>query len=286
MNRSFSRANSKVHHGFTLIELLVVIAIIAILAAILFPVFAQAKEAAKKTQSLSNMKQLSLALQMYGGDYDDAYPTWSEYYGVSTNNYAGGPLAGVAPGLDSRDRYWDAKLSTYVKNGDPANGKYDGLWYSPGSQRNNTFRSYGMGYYFTYSRDPASPWYYRWLNQNQIAYPAGIVWAGESGSHGMMSRQINYDSYVQKHITPALYTREAPDRYSGGATYAYADGHAKFVVRSKYWAWPTPPQTNYSAYNGINYCISANYFAPADPEREALKNQAIAAGYNCQLTNQ
>jgi prepilin-type N-terminal cleavage/methylation domain-containing protein/prepilin-type processing-associated H-X9-DG protein len=57
--------------AFTLIELLVVIAIIAILAAILFPVFAQAKAAAKKTQDLSNFKQLGLALQMYAADYDD-----------------------------------------------------------------------------------------------------------------------------------------------------------------------------------------------------------------------
>ncbi|HLP00012.1 MAG TPA: prepilin-type N-terminal cleavage/methylation domain-containing protein [Fimbriimonas sp.] len=57
--------------AFTLIELLVVIAIIAILAAILFPVFAQAKEAAKKTQSISNLRQIGLAWTMYAGDYDD-----------------------------------------------------------------------------------------------------------------------------------------------------------------------------------------------------------------------
>jgi len=60
--------------GFTLIELLVVIAIIAILAAILFPVFAQAKLAAKKTQALSGVKQVDLAMIMYIGDYDDQYP--------------------------------------------------------------------------------------------------------------------------------------------------------------------------------------------------------------------
>jgi prepilin-type N-terminal cleavage/methylation domain-containing protein/prepilin-type processing-associated H-X9-DG protein len=60
--------------GFTLIELLVVIAIIAILAAILFPVFAQAKDAAKKTTSISNLKQIGLAYVMYVGDYDDKYP--------------------------------------------------------------------------------------------------------------------------------------------------------------------------------------------------------------------
>ncbi len=62
------------YKAFTLIELLVVIAIIAILAAILFPVFAQAKEAAKKTLDLSNNKQIALAVQMYGGDNEDVYP--------------------------------------------------------------------------------------------------------------------------------------------------------------------------------------------------------------------
>src|SRR5437667_8060368 len=59
--------------GFTLIELLVVIAIIAILAAILFPVFARAREAARKTSCLSNMKQLGLASNMYKQDYDECY---------------------------------------------------------------------------------------------------------------------------------------------------------------------------------------------------------------------
>ena len=67
--------STRVRHAFTLIELLVVIAIIAILAAILFPVFAQAKEAAKKTTSLSNVKQIGLSLQMYVADADDTTPS-------------------------------------------------------------------------------------------------------------------------------------------------------------------------------------------------------------------
>ena len=62
------------HRAFTLIELLVVIAIIAILAAILFPVFAQAKEAAKKTQAISNFKQAGTAMAMYTGDADGYHP--------------------------------------------------------------------------------------------------------------------------------------------------------------------------------------------------------------------
>src|SRR5688572_4148144 len=60
--------------AFTLIELLVVIAIIAILAAILFPVFAQAKLAAKKTTTLSNIKQVGTSTFIYTADYDDVYP--------------------------------------------------------------------------------------------------------------------------------------------------------------------------------------------------------------------
>src|ERR1044071_6983028 len=67
------RARAK-RRGFTLIELLVVIAIIAILAAILFPVFAQAREEARAISCLSNSKQIGLALYMYIQDYDEKYP--------------------------------------------------------------------------------------------------------------------------------------------------------------------------------------------------------------------
>lgn len=71
--------------AFTLIELLVVIAIIAILAAILFPVFAQAKAAAKKAGAISNQKQIALGIVMYAGDVDDTLPLAQSYGSYNTN---------------------------------------------------------------------------------------------------------------------------------------------------------------------------------------------------------
>src|SRR5436309_3953243 len=68
------RCTIRRHRGFTLIELLVVIAIIAILAAILFPVFAQARDKARQTSCLSNIKQLGMALIQYVQDYDEVLP--------------------------------------------------------------------------------------------------------------------------------------------------------------------------------------------------------------------
>jgi len=73
-----------IKRAFTLIELLVVIAIIAILAAILFPVFAQAKAAAKKTAALSNLKQNATAVIMYNTDYDGTFA--QSAYGIGTPN--------------------------------------------------------------------------------------------------------------------------------------------------------------------------------------------------------
>ena len=70
-----NRRNAGKASAFTLIELLVVIAIIAILAAILFPVFAQARAKARQISALSNIKQLGLGVLMYSQDYDEQYPT-------------------------------------------------------------------------------------------------------------------------------------------------------------------------------------------------------------------
>lgn len=88
-------------HGFTLIELLVVIAIIAILAAILFPVFARARENARKSTCQSNLKQLGAAFMMYYQDYDEAYPLYRF----------------DAPGKYSTTWYWWPEVvEPYMKN--------------------------------------------------------------------------------------------------------------------------------------------------------------------------
>lgn len=93
--------NKRVKSAFTLIELLVVIAIIAILAAILFPVFAQAKEAAKKITCLSNQKNIGLAMMMYATDYDDNLNL----------------LQIIDPVTYGQTRWFDM-IYPYIKNGD------------------------------------------------------------------------------------------------------------------------------------------------------------------------
>lgn len=100
------QSSNKKRSGFTLIELLVVIAIIAILAAILFPVFAQAKKAAKVTSTLSGLKQTALALHMYSGDFDDM--TVPEY------GYAENPAVDDNPYHSTTT--WVGRTLPYVKN--------------------------------------------------------------------------------------------------------------------------------------------------------------------------
>ena len=84
--------------GFTLIELLVVIAIIAILAAILFPVFARAREKARQTSCLSNIKQLALGVIMYTQDYDERYPA-GDSVAWGTGAWPGYPHGGYVDGI-------------------------------------------------------------------------------------------------------------------------------------------------------------------------------------------
>jgi len=95
------------HKAFTLIELLVVIAIIAILAAILFPVFSQARASARRTNCLSNMKQLTLGMLQYVQDYDERFPSWNWGFFCNGGNQ-GLPRDSAA--------FWTMAIYPYVKN--------------------------------------------------------------------------------------------------------------------------------------------------------------------------
>jgi prepilin-type N-terminal cleavage/methylation domain-containing protein/prepilin-type processing-associated H-X9-DG protein len=90
--------------GFTLIELLVVIAIIAILAAILFPVFARAREKARQSSCLSNLKQIGLGMMMYVQDYDEMFPTTGSYTSPDILLEPGGAM------------HWALLIQPYVNN--------------------------------------------------------------------------------------------------------------------------------------------------------------------------
>jgi prepilin-type N-terminal cleavage/methylation domain-containing protein len=115
--------------GFTLIELLVVIAIIAILAAILFPVFAQAREKARQTSCLSNCKQWATGTMMYIQDYDEVFPMAYGFYQGAwlTDSGTRAPYVGDTPPnwrttnaawVDGMGMYWGNSVQPYVKNWD------------------------------------------------------------------------------------------------------------------------------------------------------------------------
>ncbi len=106
---------ARTNKGFTLIELLVVIAIIAILAAILFPVFAQARAMARKTSCLSNVRQLATGEMMYVQDYDEMFPfnDWFDLQHCNPTNYPGTTC--TSPFTGGRRTYADS-IFPYVKN--------------------------------------------------------------------------------------------------------------------------------------------------------------------------
>jgi len=130
--------------AFTLIELLVVIAIIAILAAILFPVFAQAKMAAKKTVSISNLKQLMLGEKMYENDYDDTIvlaqycPAEADFTGLLTWQDVTYPY--IKAGIHASD----GALGT--GNGSPDRNTASGIWADPAAPDTQSF-PYGIHSY-------------------------------------------------------------------------------------------------------------------------------------------
>lgn len=238
------------YKAFTLIELLVVIAIIAILAAILFPVFAQAKAAAKKTADLSNVKQLDLAGIMYGGDSDDVFvangegmlpanpgdwTTMEPYTGQSDfngNPYgagAGGDPPNQAP-LGFMDpaavQNWGRETFSYVKSMDmfvsptaanDANPKFAPSTVSGSGRTSYVFNGCASRH-----------------SQTSIAKPAEIVIFQSRATtvkEAIVSPRRAYFNDGARHANDADLSWVGFN-FAKGGNYGYADGHAHFVKRN------------------------------------------------------
>ncbi len=156
-------------HAFTLIELLVVIAIIAILAAILFPVFAQAKAAAKQSSCLSNVKQMSLAILMYQNDVDDCFPAGEpNVFGYWNEGYTGWqwPCSGNEGESDCLE--WGNSVLPYIKN--------QGIFACPTAQTSNPY-----GYNSTTPGDTYTiNGTIQFISSSTVLYPSSLVliWSG------------------------------------------------------------------------------------------------------------
>jgi prepilin-type N-terminal cleavage/methylation domain-containing protein len=219
--------------AFTLIELLVVIAIIAILAAILFPVFAQAREKARETACISNMKQVGLGLMMYTEDFDEGFPC-----GMSQLNGAGKDY-----GMG-----WLGQLYPYIKNGQVFNCPSDTYNVTPGTNDMKVSYAYNQwldsaggsqpaviylnaltspsnviallevtgGY--TYSTAVGSTVPIPNENRSAVAsgYHASVPNGAQHYATGNMASQFQSADYIA-------------GRHNGASVYLATDGHAKWV---------------------------------------------------------
>ena len=160
--------------AFTLVELLVVIAIIAILAAILFPVFARARENARRSSCQSNLKQIGLGLLQYIGDYDEKMPR---------SAYGPGATAVAAPS-DSIYYKWMDAIYPYTKSAQIFNCPSDALS-SPYKFRDGTnYGSYGQNGAYRDIGDAQTPprSAQNLVSLAQINAPAEVVWAADANN--------------------------------------------------------------------------------------------------------
>jgi prepilin-type N-terminal cleavage/methylation domain-containing protein len=233
-------------HAFTLIELLVVIAIIAILAAILFPVFAQARDKARQAACLSNAKQLGLAVQMYTQDYDETFfwqTDWNEtvdvgagFWGPKYTTYIRWPIAHL-PYVKNKDVFScpsdkDRQGRSFVAApGDPGGG---GVPWPIGYGVNLMLMTYSTPITLAAIQKPAEKFAMaealtpfacceNWNNE----YFRGANRSGGENGWDFGTFRNNVGAAKTKNISDAQMA--AVTRHQLGNIVVYLDGHAKWV---------------------------------------------------------
>lgn len=250
------------NRAFTLIELLVVIAIIAILAAILFPVFAQAREAARKTSCLSNMNQIGKGMLMYAQDYDEQFPCSGPGTGVNTATTTN-MYGGTSPGGDWLEiRFWSGMIMPYVKNTQvffcPSGTNENTVPKLPApTYSNNTQTIRQLGFVLeniAWNYDGLTPRYAGTLAA--LDRPAEIMMLMDAAESGIGAWGRNSRTRLISHI------QYAARRHHGMANVGYADGHTK-ASRVDGLINAIPPACQRSTF--FNYFISPETWPSGAP---------------------
>lgn len=240
--------------GFTLIELLVVIAIIAILAAILFPVFARAREKARQASCASNEKQLALAMLQYTQDYDESYPLsnlqsvagqvgWANLlqpYVKSVSVYHCPDFDGVVEtSLDQGAQTVTFNYNTVLGYGDDIGYETNTLGISTGSQTQAALTAPSLTVLFTeafpYDASSGRPWGNGYTCSGRIVanWDEANLWGNPCSNQAM-----DYDPLGYRPNDPV--PRGAVQVHGGGGNYAFTDGHVKWYKPDALWGAATP----------------------------------------------
>jgi prepilin-type N-terminal cleavage/methylation domain-containing protein/prepilin-type processing-associated H-X9-DG protein len=238
--------NSAGRRGFTLIELLVVIAIIAILAAILFPVFAQAREKARQIACMSNMKQTGLGYMQYVQDYDETF-VFSERWGGAGQGWGGriypyvkSTAAYVCPDDDKERQPWLPQKVSYAQNTFLSSGNFFWEWTSDAFGYSNTDTatmatlvspaSIVLIYEAVGAVDGGAPYpepistkaNYFFLNAADVTNPREVDSMAGNGSNAAWQTPVAAYRHGNFRVN-------GDGTINGGANFVLADGHAKFL---------------------------------------------------------